>query len=149
MAGKNGRDFLIYVGTTAPTDRRATGDAAYGLLGLARNLQISDGRTTIDITTKTDGIDKAILSDLRETSISGTVIYDTTGADAGQAKLHAAVAATDSVVHFLISTDASTDREFYGAAKLTTRNLSLNNSEVGSMDFTLEVTAGLDEGTIT
>lgn len=136
----SGRDFLLYLATSAPTDAAITTD--YTSVAKLTNVTISSSRNAIDKSSKDDGDESTFIAGRRNTTISGSAIFDHTS-DAGQAMVTTAFEAADGTVYFLATTSTVGDQEFHGSGIVTSKTIAAQDESTTTIDFTIQVSGAL------
>jgi len=133
----SGRDYLLYVGTTAPSNAAFANDANYSKVGLLVNLQFSRTANAIEKSNKDDGRYTSWLPGRRIENVSGTAIFDHTE-DTGQAVFQTAFDSASGTIYWLITTVNSGDEEFYGSGILTNYTVTFNDEEPSTIEFEIQ-----------
>jgi len=148
MSIKNGRAFLAYFATAAPTLGHSTADAAYTVAAYLVSLSISSSVNAIDISNKDSGENSEYLGGRRSTSFTATMRFKT-AEDGGQGKFVAAFESATKELWFLFSSDVAGDEEYYGKAILTSYDVNLDDESAIEVSISANVTGALTQGTIT
>ena len=136
MANYDGSAFKVYVKSSAPSV--AKDESEYTLVGKVINTSIPGARGVIDISSKDEYPNRALLSGERNESLSLTCRYKHTQ-DAGQLVLMNQYYAAGGDVYFLVSTNVAGDYCFSGYGVITARPITVNHKAASDVSFTIEV----------
>lgn len=142
----SGRDYVLYVGTTAPSAAAEANDANYDKVGLLVNLSFNRTANLIEKSNKDDGRYSSWLAGRRVESVSGTAIFDHTS-DTGQAHFQTAYESASGTIYWLITTVNSGDDEFYGSGVLTNYTVTFNDEEASTIEFEIQSTGSSTQAT--
>jgi hypothetical protein len=140
----SGRDFLLYVGTTAPTAASSAADAAYALVGSIRNVSFGRSRNAIDKSSKADGDDSSFIAGRRNQTLSFDGLFDHTE-DAGYTKLSDAYESAGGAVYFLATSTTTGDTEWHGNGVITQLDVAFPDEDVSTFTSAIQVSGALTE----
>jgi len=141
---KSGREFLLYVATTAPSAASSASDAAYSLVGLQRNLSFSRSRNAIDTSTKDDGDNSTYIGGRKNQTMTFDCIFDHTE-DAGYTKLSDAYESESGLVFFLATSTTTGDTEWHGSGVITDLSPSFPDEDVSTFTASIQISGTLTE----
>lgn len=143
---KAGRSYLLYVGTTSPSDASSASDAAYALGGLIRNLSLARTRNAIDVSTKDDGDNSSFIGGRRNQSFTADFVFDHTE-DAGYTKLSDAYESASATVYWLITSTTTGDTEWHGSGLVTDLSLAFPDEDTSTYNLAVQASGAVTEAT--
>ena len=148
MARGQGKDFLIYLGSGAPSSAFYSSDAAYALAAHVVNSNITKARNPVDTSSKDDGYESTFVSGRRVNVVSGTMRFDKVAAT-GYTKLKTVYEAAAGTVWFLVTSDVIGDTEWSGSGMLTQFDVTMDDETVMEVAFSIQVTGAISEAVTT
>ena len=140
MANYDGSAFKVYVKASAPSV--AKNEAEYTLVGKVVNTSLPGSRGTIDISSKDEFPNRALIAGERSESVSFTCRYKH-NEDAGVGVLMDQFHSTGGDIYFLVSTNVAGDYCFSGYGIITGRPITVNHKSASDISFTIEVSGAI------
>lgn len=148
MAIKNGREYLVYFATAAPTDANDSTDAAYADCAFCTSLSINGSVNLVDISNKDSGDVSEYLGGRSDHDVSIGFRFDAAG-DAGQQKAQTAMDSSTKNIWFLITTDTASDLEWLAKGVLSGLSFSADDDAPTEGTVDIKVTGTLTVDTVT